>query len=300
MNAMKETSKMEHTKIQFLNHASVVVICDEISILTDPWFSGDAFHKGWNLLFENLHDDILSVLSTITHIWISHEHPDHFSVLFFKKYKEVLIQAGVTILFQETTDKRVVSFLRANKFNVLEIPVDRKIKINDEIDLSCIRDGFYDSALLIEHKGEKILNLNDCEVNNVKRALEVFRRTGKVDVLLSQFSYAAWKGGKANKTWRKNSAAEKIETLILQVDIFSPKILIPFASFIYFSNELNSYLNDSINTLEDVSYAFKDKDVFIATMRPGDVLENPKYLDVQSAVEFWNSRFLECSKKTFQ
>ena len=36
--------------IQFINHASVVIKHDDVALLSDPWYQGDAFHKGWNLL----------------------------------------------------------------------------------------------------------------------------------------------------------------------------------------------------------------------------------------------------------
>ena len=85
--------------------------------------------------------------------------------------------------------------------------------------------------------GKKFLNLNDCEIKTPLRCKEVLKLVGECDFLISQFSYAAWKGGKSNIQWRKNAAREKLETLRLQADFFKPKVLIPFASFVYFSNE---------------------------------------------------------------
>ena len=84
------------------------------------------------------------------------------------------------------------------------------------------------------NKDEKILNLNDCDVTNASKAKEIFSKTGEVDVLLTQFSYAAWKGGVANKKWRVQAAFEKLNAMDLQISIFSPKIVIPFASFFIF------------------------------------------------------------------
>ena len=42
------------------------------------------------MIYENNEKDILEILKSITHIWISHEHPDHLSIPFFKKNKELL------------------------------------------------------------------------------------------------------------------------------------------------------------------------------------------------------------------
>ena len=74
------------TTIQFINHASVRISYEDVSLLSDPWYFGDAFHKGWNLLVEQSTDEIMKIINSITHIWISHEHPDHFSISFFQKY----------------------------------------------------------------------------------------------------------------------------------------------------------------------------------------------------------------------
>ena len=74
--------------IKFINHASVVISNKNRSILTDPWYHGTAFDDGWSLLYENEKEKIKSLLKKIDYIWISHEHPDHFSIPFFKLYEE--------------------------------------------------------------------------------------------------------------------------------------------------------------------------------------------------------------------
>ncbi len=67
---------------------------------------------------------------------------------------------------------------------------------------------------------------------------------GPVDVLLTQFSYAAWKGGRDNKALRQAAAREKLVTVRRQIECLQPKFVIPFASFIYFSHADNFYLNN--------------------------------------------------------
>ena len=107
---------MSNIKIEFINHASVLVSDNNVSLLSDPWYQGDAFHKGWNLLYELDDSSIEDLLNRVSHIWISHEHPDHFSILFFKKYEKKIKDRNIEILFQETYDKRVENFFKANDF----------------------------------------------------------------------------------------------------------------------------------------------------------------------------------------
>ena len=74
---------MEKTKIKFINHASVLISFGDISLLSDPWYCGKVFHNGWSLLHEIEEDKIIDLLKKTTHIYISHEHPDHFNTSFF-------------------------------------------------------------------------------------------------------------------------------------------------------------------------------------------------------------------------
>jgi hypothetical protein len=281
------------TELQFVNHASVLISGSGVGLLSDPWYGGDAFNRGWNLLVETDGEAVEAVLRLTTHIWLSHEHPDHFSVLFFKKYKARIQSQKIKILFQETSDKRVLNFLRKNDFEVQEIPFNTSYQINSSFSVMCFKDGFYDSGLLVEHSGEKILNLNDCEVSSVERSKEIFDFTGSVDILLTQFSYAAWKGGKNNKAWRINAAKEKIKTMEIQISVFKPQITIPFASFIYFSHEENFYLNDSCNTPKDIVEHFQGSSAQILVMKPGDklkeVIGHPKA--ALKALEFWMDKY---------
>ena len=89
------------TRIRFVNHASVVLECDGINILTDPWFNGSVFDNGWKLIYENSKNDIKDIINNVQYIYISHEHPDHFSPNFFldHEFKNILLNKKVKILF---------------------------------------------------------------------------------------------------------------------------------------------------------------------------------------------------------
>ena len=282
------------TSIQFINHASVIVSNGDISLLSDPWYSGDAFHKGWSLLHEINHQEVDKMLNGITHIWISHEHPDHFSIPFFKEFAQKIIDSSITILFQKTQDKRVYKFLSAQGFNVQELGFNKEFSISNDYRVTCIKDGFYDSGLLIKSHGEKILNLNDCDVTTLNRVNEIYSVTGKVDVLMTQFSFAAWKGGEANKRWRDEAASEKIRTMTLQIKKFDPEIVIPFASFIYFSNRVNFYLNDAANKPGDLIEKIKSYSSKLIIMAPFDTIggDNHSY-DNDNAIKFWDKKYRE-------
>ena len=70
----------------------------------------------------------------------------------------------------------------------------------------CGVSEFYDSWLHLTDGTESILNLNDCAEGDDGELRAIARLTGPIDVLLTQFSYAAWKGGRANAHFRKLAA----------------------------------------------------------------------------------------------
>ena len=76
---------------------------------------------------------------------------------------------------------------------------------------------------------EKILNLNDCPLRDISQIKRFKKTYGTFDVLLTQFSYAAWKGGELGKVVRENAAKEKL------IDIFIDNFKILFFDLLIFS-----------------------------------------------------------------
>ena len=113
-------------QVTLINHACVKIALGDVVILCDPWLAGPAFNNGWDLLIKTPMG-IDEVMAGVTHIWVSHEHPDHFVPKFFidipGQYK------SVPVLFQATRDRRVASFLEQRGFSVTELPDRREVTI---------------------------------------------------------------------------------------------------------------------------------------------------------------------------
>ena len=124
--------------IKFINHASFIVKNKNFNLLIDPWFSGSSFDNGWDLISETKIDD--EELKNITHIWFSHEHPDHFSV---KDLKYIYnLNKDIKILFQETLDKRVINFCKNLGFTVIEVKNYQKYFFDKISYIQIIKCGF--------------------------------------------------------------------------------------------------------------------------------------------------------------
>ncbi len=235
-------------KITWVNHAGYVISFEDINLLVDPWHTGSAFNNGWSLLSKTYFPEELR--NKINHIWISHEHPDHFSPKDIMNFKN---KNKIKVLFQKTKDKRVLNFLKKKDFKVIEIDNYEKYEINEKFKITIIKNDQIDSMSIIDVDNTKIINTNDCVLDDKK--LDTIKKKTLIknsDILLTQFSYASWIGSPEMSNLRKKASEEKLNQIKSQINYFKPKITIPFASYIYFSHEENKYMNDEITDISKV------------------------------------------------
>lgn len=278
-------------RIEFVNHASVLLSDGQSALLSDPWFFGDAFHQGWSLLVETPEPEIIRILDKTTHIWISHEHPDHFSPPFFKQYLSRICERGITILFQKTRDGRLAAYLRGLGLSVIELPNNRPFSLNSGFSIRIVQSDLYDSALLAKIGGQRIFNLNDCPIHDSDALTRFAQKHGPCDVLLTQFSYAAWKGGKEHREWRKRAARHKLSAMHGQINALAPKACILFGSFVRFSNRLNSYMNDAVNHPDHVMAEQNRTPARLIFMAPGESQPLDLLSQNQTSLDFWRQQY---------
>jgi len=178
-------------KITFINHASFIFEYNHVKLICDPWIEGSVFNNSWSLLMPSKfhYDDFKS----ITHIWFSHEHPDHFNPPNIKMIP-LEYRNKITVLYQKTVDKKLVNYCEKQGFKAtVELPSGEYYYLTENLSLNCIpwRD---DSILMIRTPGIKILNTNDCLIQTKKEAEFIVSKVGKPDVLFTQFSYASYSG----------------------------------------------------------------------------------------------------------
>jgi hypothetical protein len=269
-------------KIKFLNHASFLIQKDNINLICDPYLHGSAFNNGWSLIVEGNHD-----LNNITHIYFSHEHPDHFSVPFLKNINESK-RSNITVIFQDTFDKRVINFCKKIGYKILECSDEKRYKLCDNFFVTIGKIPIYDSWILCEVDGLKLLNVNDCPIDE-SDAKRIFKKIGDCDILFTQFSYACWL---ENKSKRVSEANKQLKKIKIQDEVFDPKFIVPFASFVYFSHEENFFMNDSINRPEDVNNFILEKCkgypiVFQLNEEWDGILKK----DNSSSLAFWKEKY---------
>ena len=256
-------------KIKFINHSSFVIEHDGISLISDLWMDGVIFNRSWKLLSPTQFQ--YKDFEGINYIWFSHEHPDHFFPKNInkipKKYRNKII-----VLFQQTIDKRVLKYCQNAGFkSIIELSKGEYYKLSKDFKILCEPAVEGDSWICYKIGNLTILNTNDCAIRTVNDAYDIKNKVGKVSILLTKFSYASWSGNKNDIGLRRKIAKSKLDLLNLQVQVFKPEITIPIASYFYFCHEENFYLNDSINTAEDVySFLKNESDTIPIILYPGD------------------------------
>lgn len=269
--------------ITFLNHASFLIEYKNIKILNDPYTSGSAFNNGWNLIIEAEHDRFLN---DITHIFYSHEHPDHFSIPFLKsipsQYRE-----KITIIYQETFDKRVKYFCEDMGFKFLEIKNLKETKISENFFITIGKVPYYDSWINYKIENKNILNVNDCVLENSEVLFSIKKILKKTDILFTQFSYANY----IPIDQQKKKASDCLKQIKLQDKTLKPEFIVPFASFIYFSHIENYFMNKNMNTIEFTNdYISQNCNANPIILKPNEKWDL-KNKDNKDSLNFWNKYY---------
>ena len=301
--------------LTFLNHASFLIETEKSFLLIDPWYKGSAFNNGWSLLDQSINDlSIIQRLSNKTksvNVWYSHEHSDHLSFPFLKLLQESKLNP--TIFFHYTQDKRVIRTLEKMHFQVIEQKQGSEYYLDENLSLTTWSHANYlDSYSLIKVNGISILNLNDCVIRDKKECLlikdEIQRVTSEINVLFTQFGYANWISNLDNPSLREEKANEKNLRINIQNKFLEPEIIIPFASFIYFSHDENFFLNDNQNTPNKLreSPLLKEINDKIFFLKPYDKFTINEKLKPQvskltyEAEMYWNRLFVNIKPEISQ
>jgi UDP-MurNAc hydroxylase len=243
-------------RLTWVNHASFLLEAAGVRLICDPWFEGAVFNNGWRLMSPTRmrYEDF----ATVTHIWFSHEHPDHFFPPNLKKIPEDL-RRKITVLFHETRDKRVVNLCRSLGFSVQELPDRKRVTVGKDFTVICGINELIDSWIAIFAEGKTVLNLNDCIFPKRDELRQMRTEFGEVDLLLSQFSYANWVGNPGDLESHRAQALRKRGEMAAQIEALQPRQFIPFASYVYFCHQENFYMNQSVNRIGDIHRFLTDE-----------------------------------------
>lgn len=240
---------MQRMKLEIITHACIIASCDKIRLVCDPWLSGKVFNNGWSLKNEIKESSIAP--ESISHVYISHEHPDHLHIPTLKSLND---KWNPTFLIQKTRDQRILSFIRnVLGKKVLEVKDGYEFQLSTDMSIRIYSHGHMDSFALLKIGNCSILNINDCVLKSARSLRSIQKRLPKntnIDILMSQYSFASYQGNSEERQSLLNSASQHLRWIKEREEYFQPEMLIPFASGVDWCSHENQYLNNYSVTYE--------------------------------------------------
>jgi hypothetical protein len=222
----------------------------------DPWLEGSVFDESWSLLAPSAFT--YRDFETITHIWFSHEHPDHFSPPNLLRIPAE-IRARIHVVFQPTIDKRVVLFCRKAGFaSVTELPPTWH-PIGVDLNIWCEPAGRGDRWAAFRNAAHTLLNINDCIYLDKHDLRPLKDKIGKIDTLATQFSYASSWGNKDDGPAWETAAAGQLEKIKREIEVLEPDFVLLSASYVFFDHEENWYMNQWATLYKKLSLMFHNR-----------------------------------------
>jgi len=175
--------------IKFNGHASIYIKTENVSIVTDPWFSKEgAFLSTWFQFPDNTQLD-LTPIRNADYIVLSHEHQDHFDLNFLKT-----INPKTKIIIPKYTDSYLYDTLRDNLKNEIIVANSlQKIRLSQDVTFCPVVQSvpiWDDCTLVFETPEGTIVDVNDMKIIN--KDFEWIRNNFKINHLFIQFSGANW------------------------------------------------------------------------------------------------------------
>lgn len=241
-------SNDKHLSLRFLAHASILIQCGDIKIITDPWLQGPCFLNGW------WHkpcptEDALEQLLSADIVYISHNHADHMH----SETLNILLahKPDVQIIIPNFKSKSTERPLRNMGFtNIHPLAFNQIYQVNDKaLHFSILKSGDFrdDSGLYIHFNGKQILATVDS--SNLNQLV----LPTNLDLLTTSFSAGAsghpWcfdhyseeqkiKISKKRHLSIKNSLTDYIQAC-------RPKAYMPYAGFFEESAIRDKYIKDN-------------------------------------------------------
>lgn len=245
---------MMRPSVTFINHACLLIKAGSLCILSDPWFSGRVFDNSWGLLQETEIEKWETSLRQVTHIYISHEHPDHLHFPTLKSLKK-LLSNDCTIIYKKQTNSNVREALTGLGYKFLEVEIGNRVDLKPNVQFWLFSDA-YDTMMLLKCDNTWILNQNDCLMNSATER-KILELTSSIDLHFVQFSIAGWAGNPEERNKLERARRDCITRVQDESLRLSSKSVVPFASFVEFQTSDNQYLNSYRTNISDLNNGSK-------------------------------------------
>jgi len=139
-------------RISFIGHASILLECEDVSILTDPWWAGPCFGAQWWIYPEPFLEPLEG--RKLDYIYVSHGHNDHL-------HPGTLARFGRDTKILVAKDLDIGSWFRKMGYPVLELPDGEAVELASGVTATIRPTINDDSMLVVSDRKETCVNLND-------------------------------------------------------------------------------------------------------------------------------------------
>ena len=269
-------------KLTYLTSASVIIEEQNVKILCDPWLVDGEFYGSW------AHYPPLSFspeeFNNVDYIYISHIHPDHFSIKTLNKMNK-----DIPILIHNYYSKFLKNNIERLGYNVIEIDHNKRTHLDDNLYInilaadnckpelchkyfgcSTVEKSFgstsIDTMSVIDNGKQVIVNTNDCPFSLAETSAAIIKKKyTNIDMLLVGYSSASsypqcFTISESDKIEAKNKIIQDFWSFAESyVDLLKPKFFLPFAGRYTLAGK-KSVLNSqrALSELEDAYEYFTE------------------------------------------
>ena len=268
-------------KIQYVCHSCIYIDTGDAKIVTDPWFSGAAYHNQWNLFPKPVNANILS---DVDHVIISHGHEDH---LHSKSLK--LLPKTAKVFYPYLWRKGVNKYLHGLGFkDVQEAFSFKTYKLTQDTKVTYIANNL-DAIVIIESKGKVLVNLNDALNSHHKNIIrlvvgQIKKRWPKIDYLFCGLGGAGYFPNTVHYEGKKDREIGKLREQFLAhnfcklIKLLQPDIVLPFTPGFALLAPGQQWINEIKFPRELLDKYYRDNfdadsKIWFVNMYPGDELE---------------------------
>jgi len=269
--------------MEFLGQACVALRSGDVEVVSDPWFSGRAHLDSWRAYPETKGPALEAMRKRIdrsTHIYISHEHADHFDPVFLRSLSRK------TLVVSEFRNRRFMDALEALRdvHDLTVLAPGARLGLSPGCDLRIIPEQprFRTNSIgVFETQYGQVINANDCGLNSA--TLSAVAKRGPVAVFMYTLNFMA--NGYPFPYLRSDdvdlaSRVEAVRDQILAgyrtaVDILRPTQAIAFAGPVTFADPINAHLGAHPETMDwsMMLERLREDGVNIEWPAPGSVLQ---------------------------
>jgi hypothetical protein len=242
-------------RVDFVGHATLLVRCGDLTILTDPWWSAPAYRGQWYPFPLPVADRF--DLRGLDAIYISHGHEDH---LHRETLAEILrVAPNVLAVIPQRYDTGMRDYLQRIGFQrIREVPSGTHVDVGHGKDTASLRVFTHmdDSMLSVEFRGQVLLNANDALHATRRDLIEEYcrvlrRRLPRIDYLFCGFGGASYfpncihVPGKDDAAVARDREVFFLRNFALITERLQPRHAFPFAAHFVLPDERNWWISES-------------------------------------------------------